>query len=85
MILPSADGLSLREWTDEVMIAGRQYGLFDLVGDDWRGWGMGFFLSPQLGALNPADPYQFTGWREWAEALTNSVLTARAAPGPGAS
>ncbi len=70
--------MDLHTWANGVSSALGQYStISNLVGDDWRAWGMMFFNNPALDALSPPNPYFFEDWKEWGERLSETLSNAR--------
>lgn len=68
----------MHDWANGVSYALQQYSsISNLVGEDWKGWGMMFFNNPVLDSLEPPNPYFFEDWKEWGARLSESLSNAR--------
>lgn len=67
-------GLSLQDWTDQIVLDLDNYGAFGkLLSDNWQDWGVQFIANTGLSGFNPPNPYQFDNWQDWAERFINAL------------
>lgn len=76
--------MELHAWANGVVSALGQYSnvMNPLIGDDWQSWGMMFMNDPNLTALNPPNPYDYSDWVPWGERLADALGNASGAPTP---
>lgn len=72
--------MELHAWADGTMSALSIYtSITALVGENWQEWGMFFFNCPQLGILDPPNPYDYgDDWVAWGQRLADGINNAGA-------
>ena len=61
-------GMSLQDWSDQMVFELDQYGSFGRMKSDadWKDWAANILNTVTLSANLP-NPYDFTDWKDWAE------------------
>ena len=67
--------MRLTDWADQITFdLDNQTSLSKLLDEnEWQTWGVQFVTATGISTYNVPNPYQFSEWKPWAEALCKAL------------